>query len=69
MSGMFAGRNKAPNFTEQSAPVAPKQVDETAGNAARAEMLRRRRAYGMEDTLLTADLGVAPTQKKTLLGE
>ena len=66
MSGLFGGSPKIP---QQTAPPVPKQADETAMNTARAEMLRRRKAYGVEDTMLTSGiLGGGAVAKKTLLG-
>jgi hypothetical protein len=66
MSGLFGG-NKPP---KQYVPASPKEADDTANNAAMAEMWRRRMAKGRESTMLTSGDAVTPvTPKKTLLGE
>ena len=67
MGGLLGGGT--PTIPKQAAPPAPKQADEASTNAARAEMLRRRQAYGQEDTMLTGTLGQPSVKRKTLLGQ
>lgn len=47
----------------------PKQTDAAESNAAQAERLRRRRAQGMQSTILAGDsVGAPAVNRKTLLG-
>ena len=69
MGGLFS-KPSVPAIPQQVVPPAPKQPDEAAYNAGREESLRRRRAYGSEETLLTTGtLGASSIPKKTLLGQ
>jgi hypothetical protein len=68
MSSLWSKPKIAPVLASPMPPPA-KSEDAALSNAAALAKLRRRMAYGQSDTMLTSDLGAAPTRAKTLLGE